>query len=1267
VRRVVAGLEAGRVLVVAGAGYGKTTLLAESLAGLGIPAGWCSCDERLTSPGLLAHVSATLGECVPGLGAGVDLDGDVVEQVEALCNEIATAAPDDLALVVDDVHALTPAAQGALAALARDLPPNVHLALASRPPAPDWLPAAASAGGLVLRSGDLALTEDETSELLRRRSSGAGRPEADALHEITEGWITGVILGSQAGEGLTRIAPGLDDSGLFDYLAGEVLEGQPAATQRFLLQTSVLDRFTPEVAAAVTGSTSAAELCRALVSGHVFTERLAADGEWYRYHHLFRAFLRSRLDDGDPSAAPGLHRRAAEAYRALGHMPEAVAHLLEAGDHEAAAELIEPVAEGMIDTSEMETLAGWLERIPVELRANRPALVLAHAGLLVERVDFERAFAAAEDAARQLISRGEHARAAVVLTRLILAMISAGTPHQDGLDTVEPFLPMLDPETPTRPALLVALASRYGHAARYEEGRALVAEALAAPGAAQSRELAVFAGSVTAFFLDHPQGRSAAALDRFGDIVAEIRSARWPNAAAHGNYARAFRALILNDLNRFDEALDAADALETGADRWSARRARRVVAWVRVAALAGLGRWADVERLLPGARATVEGIERSTYRYRYESVAARLAAAKGDDAGARRLIARTRDLLAVAGYPFQRSLILADMASTSCAIGQAHEALAMAREAAAAADAARAPLGRLRAGAALALALPEGPERDRQIASALELSRDEGLAPLWAGDAAGLAAILARALRAGLGPPGAARTVITARADPLLAACAPLLTDAPPPARAELAAAAGEATGGDPSVLEGLLRDPDQSVRRAARAGRRRLRAARPPLRLGGLGGFRVHRGEVPVPATAFGSDGARRLLAALLCAGGAVPRERLADWLWPDAPPERARRRLSDAVRRLRRALEPEMEEAPEESVVVATEAGLSLRLRQDDEWDVTRFLERAQEALATEPGAARAGELAAAEAAYGGPLYPEWPGAAWSEDRRRQLVDLLARVLEALADELAGAGDAGAVVGPCERLVALQPDREGHHRRLMRAYAAAGDQPSALRQYHACRVVLRQSADAQPSPEMRGLYADLLAGRDPMAEEEYRDLPPDGSVTIMFTDIEGSTALAERLGDDRWMDVLRGHDAIVRAQVRAHGGREVKAQGDGFMLAFPSARAGVACAVALQRALALDGRASPQPRLAVRVGLHTGEAVREGDDLFGRSVMVAARVAASAEGGQIAVSEAVRRQLDDAGDEVLTDAGRELPLRGLAGRHRIYLVDWAVQEVAG
>ena len=429
----------------------------------------------------------------------------------------------------------------------------------------------------------------------------------------------------------------------------------------------------------------------------------------------------------------------------------------------------------MLDTPEMETLAEWLERIPDDLRANRPGLVLAHAGLLVERVEFERAFAAAEDAALQLIARGEHARAAVVLTRLVMAMISAGAPHDEGLETVERFLPMLDRETPTRPALLVALASRYGHACRYEEGRELVAEALAA-GATRNRELAVFAASVTAFFLDHPQGRSLAAIDMLSDVVTETRSAGWPNDEANGIYAAAFRALILNDLNRFEDALIEADALEVAARRWHARRARRVLAWVRAAACAGLGRWSEVERLLPLARATVEGIELSTYRYRCESVAARWAMSRGDTEEAQRLIARTREQLAVMGYDFQRALILSDLALAAWTIGLADPALAMAREADAAAEAARSPLGRLRAGAALSLTLPDGSERDRRIASTLELSSREGLASLWAaGDPATLAPVLAHALRAGLGPPGAAREVITACADPLLSACAPLL------------------------------------------------------------------------------------------------------------------------------------------------------------------------------------------------------------------------------------------------------------------------------------------------------------------------------------------------------------------------------------------------------------------------------------------------------------------------------------------------------------
>lgn len=168
-----------------------------------------------------------------------------------------------------------------------------------------------------------------------------------------------------------------------------------------------------------------------------------------------------------------------------------------------------------------------------------------------------------------------------------------------------------------------------------------------------------------------------------------------------------------------------------------------------------------------------------------------------------------------------------------------------------------------------------------------------------------------------------------------------------------------------------------------------------------------------------------------------------------------------------------------------------------------------------------------------------------------------------------------------------------------------------------------------------------------------------PDGTVTILFTDIEDSTALNERLGDQRWLEVLRTHNAIVRDCVREHGGYEVKAQGDGFMIAYPSARRGLGCAIAMQRQLASAGNGALGEQLRVRIGVHTGEAIREGDDFYGRSVTLAARLGDEAQGGEILTSSIVRELATGAEDIKCEDAG-EVQLKGLRDSQRVYRVRW-------
>lgn len=173
--------------------------------------------------------------------------------------------------------------------------------------------------------------------------------------------------------------------------------------------------------------------------------------------------------------------------------------------------------------------------------------------------------------------------------------------------------------------------------------------------------------------------------------------------------------------------------------------------------------------------------------------------------------------------------------------------------------------------------------------------------------------------------------------------------------------------------------------------------------------------------------------------------------------------------------------------------------------------------------------------------------------------------------------------------------------------------------------------------------------------AEVERPDLArlaPGGRVAIMFSDIEESTALNERIGDRAWVRLIGKHDKSVRRHVDKHDGYVVKSQGDGFMVAFAKPEQAVKCAVDIQRSLLKDRNG-----IRVRIGIHVGKSVLRGDDLFGRNVAMAARVAGKADGGEILVSEAVRNGCGDLTD-IGFDDGRDAELKGFAGTQTLYAV---------
>lgn len=190
----------------------------------------------------------------------------------------------------------------------------------------------------------------------------------------------------------------------------------------------------------------------------------------------------------------------------------------------------------------------------------------------------------------------------------------------------------------------------------------------------------------------------------------------------------------------------------------------------------------------------------------------------------------------------------------------------------------------------------------------------------------------------------------------------------------------------------------------------------------------------------------------------------------------------------------------------------------------------------------------------------------------------------------------------------------------------------------------------------ERLGARLDLAAiERAAVAEAERRARPTQVGRTFMFTDVVGSTKLAEALGDDAWERLLRWHDRTLRELFERSGGEVVNSTGDGFFVAFSGARLAIECASAIQRALA-DHTTATGFALDVRIGLHTGQASRHGDDYSGTAVNIAARVAALAAGGEILATADTLAQAPD----VITSDARDVSLKGVTARARVASIAW-------
>ncbi|MBK8900465.1 MAG: hypothetical protein IPM53_04720 [Anaerolineaceae bacterium] len=365
-------------LISAPAGFGKTSLVVEWLAQPPCAVAWLSLDEADNDPArFAAYWLAAVQQVAPALGAGL-LAGlpTPLTSLQPLATQLlnqTAALGQPLLLVLDDYHLIqNEQVQTAVALFVERLPPNAHLVLTSREDPPLPLPRLRARGQLVeLRQRDLQFSPAETAEFLRQ-TMGVTLPETAVatLNQRTEGWAAGLQLAALALAAVAgqeeALAARLADFGgsnryVLDYLLAEVLQQQPEERRVFLQETAVLDRFTAELADAVTGRSDSADLLRQLEQANLFLIPLDGRRRWYRYHRLFADLLRTELP---PARQAEIQGRAARWLADQDLLPEAVGYALAAGETALAGELIKRAALVAFKQGELATLYGWLVALP---------------------------------------------------------------------------------------------------------------------------------------------------------------------------------------------------------------------------------------------------------------------------------------------------------------------------------------------------------------------------------------------------------------------------------------------------------------------------------------------------------------------------------------------------------------------------------------------------------------------------------------------------------------------------------------------------------------------------------------------------------------------------------------------------------------------------------------------------------------------------------------------------------------------------------------
>ncbi len=1036
------------ILISAGAGYGKTTLAVDFAHELTIPVCWYSLSPADRNLGTFAtHFLASLNRQFPAFGKHAThtlqtlgrLDQTAVYPLAtAIVNEMYEVIPDLFLIILDDYHLVEESkpVTDLVNQLLEHTPENCHFLITSRT-VPGTLPllrltARQQMAGLGV--SDLRFTAAEV-QILAKHSYGLSltREQAEALARDTEGWITGILLSASALWG--RVMEGMPRSAVrtaqvYEYLAREVFQQQLPLVQDFLLGSSVLDEIHPDLCNRLLERDDSAAMLKALEDQNLFLVRLGEKGEWYRYHHLFQAFLQSTLLREDRARYLALHRRAGQLWEKQGRPHEAISHYLKAEAYDDVARLLEGELVDLFVRGEWRMVAEWVEALPEEVREAHPLLLVAQATIALEAGEPDRAYMLLEKGRAHCAQARNVQGESLALVQMANTDLLKGR-YPEAIEKCQEALHRLEGTEGAAKVIVRAyrvLGMAYRRvgdlpaALNYLERALRGYERLGYP-----RWIAILRQDLGAVYAE------------YGDLhqaVVHLRQALryWRDVGNPAQLARVTNDLgFIHYLNgEFEEAQE---ALEEALLR--AREAESLHAEAYV--LASLGDlYRDTGRLEEAAAKFQEGYlvaERvqenflMVYCLNGQADVARL---RGAHARAERLAQRALALAQSHHSPYEIALCRMTLGINDYERGHLD---AGERELLAAAQqfeqgGARRELARVRLHLAFLAFLSKRTKTALQrLSQALETAAQLGYDHFLVTEARAMLPML--------------RQVAEMDEEGSVVAFLERVQEHLP---------APEVREAEPLPKKARPSKPDE---------------ARYALRIYALGPTQVFLHAEPVLLSRWASVRTRELFFYLLAHPEGVRRDQVGALFWPDLPPSRMNNVFHTVLYRLRRALFNEC---------VVYQEGF-YRLNDQVQWwyDVQEFERLLDEAAEAERPEEQMERYQEALALYRGDYLEEFYS-DWCQQERERLRERYMAAAMRLADLYLEQGSPELAIGVCQSVLARDRYQERAYHRLMRAYAATGDRTAAIKAYRQCVDLLREDLGLDPLPETEELYRQIL-----------------------------------------------------------------------------------------------------------------------------------------------------------------------------------------------